>query len=175
MNNPWRLTGTATLLILLSAPAYAELATIKHGTWSSEQKESEHDFKCPSNQVLVGREHRGDENKMSYYLCATVTQKETLQTFHEQKIMVTDTGSTCPDSGVMTGRGRKGDENSPYWLYCAEVRDVWGKPLVPSHTSSLPVEEHKHTAVCGENEVIWGMSHYGDENGLTRYYCTQLY
>ncbi|MEN5305397.1 hypothetical protein [Pseudomonas sp. TWI628] len=177
MNNPWRITGTVALLILLSAPAYAELATIKHGDkWSSDQKESDHDFRCPSNQVLVGRKHSGDENADTNFLCATVFQKETLKTFNETKQNVgTWTYASCPEPKIMTGRGRSGDEEEPYWIYCSEVRDVWGHALVPTWTSDKEGKESDHEAVCGKNQVLAGMRLSGDENGQTFYYCAELY
>lgn len=176
MNTQRHLLTAAAFLFLLSNTAHAALATIQpDAKWSASQKESDHDYRCPSNKVLVGRKHVGDENKDTGYLCATVTQGSQLQTFNEEKLTVNDTGAACPFPKVMTGRGRKGDENSPYWLYCSEVRDSWEDPLIPTHTSTREGGESDHALPCFKNEVLWGMSHYDDENGLTRYYCSKLF
>lgn len=42
------------------------------GEWQSRVDESSHTFECESNQVLVGRTHRGDEHKPTGYICATL-------------------------------------------------------------------------------------------------------
>jgi len=176
MNTQRHLLTAAAFLFLLSNTAHAALATVQaDAQWSNSQKESDHDYRCPSNKVLVGRKHYKDENGATGYLCGTVTQGSQLQTFNEEKIMIPFGGGTCPFPKVMTGRGRKGDENSDYWLYCAEVRDSWEEPLVPTHTSTREGRENAHDLPCFKNEVLWGMSRYGDENDLTRYYCSKLF
>jgi len=63
-------------------PSERTRVTVLPGKWSAPNTESgkenkDHDykehngeFKCPLNQVLVGRAHRGDENNLTRYLCA---------------------------------------------------------------------------------------------------------
>ena len=38
----------------------------KHGPY----KESSHEFECPANQAITGRDHDGDENGNTSYMCA---------------------------------------------------------------------------------------------------------
>jgi hypothetical protein len=41
--------------------------------WSHEYKESNSDFRCAPDMVMVGRLHHGDENGQTKYLCATLS------------------------------------------------------------------------------------------------------
>jgi len=40
------------------------------GTWNSAIEESDSEFACPLEEVMVGRAHKGDENNQTKYLCA---------------------------------------------------------------------------------------------------------
>lgn len=176
MNTQRHLLTAAAFLFLLSNTAHAALATVQaDAQWSNSQKESDHDYRCPSNKVLVGRKHYKDENGSTWYLCGTVTQGSQLQTFNEEKLVISYGGGSCPFPKVVTGRGRTGDENSEYWLYCAEVRDSWGEPLVPTSTDTRQGLENAHDVRCPQNQVLGGMRRYGDEEDLTRYYCSKLF
>lgn len=45
---------------------------VRPDPWSDEMKESAHLFECPSNKVLIGRTHEGDENDPTRYRCGTL-------------------------------------------------------------------------------------------------------
>lgn len=45
---------------------------IIQGPWSDEMTESSHEYQCPTNMVMTGRKHSGDENGKTKYLCATL-------------------------------------------------------------------------------------------------------
>lgn len=172
------LLTAAGLLLFLSGSAHAAVAIIeKDANWSADQKESDHEFKCPTDKVLVGRSHDGDENGTTKYLCATVKQNGPLKTFNEESITFEhDESGLCPSNKLLTGRGRKGDENSDYWIYCSEVRDVWGEDSLVRHLSEvLHEKESDHKLECSESGVLYAMHHSRDENGPTYYFCAKLF
>ncbi|MEH6354297.1 hypothetical protein [Pseudomonas sp. 3JA] len=47
------------------------LTVTPHG-WSDSMKEANSEFRCPTNQFLIGRWHQGDENGNTRYRCATL-------------------------------------------------------------------------------------------------------
>jgi len=46
--------------------------SLDEATWSAEVNEKSHDYTCPSNGLLVGRMHSGDENGRTRYACAAI-------------------------------------------------------------------------------------------------------
>lgn len=96
-------------------------------TKSSSIKESSGiEFLCPTNTVMTGRYHKGDENGKTKYATAIViangteaktTSEITSESFKESsgKWFVTD------KDRVMVGRVHKGDENGKTFYVSAEL------------------------------------------------------
>jgi hypothetical protein len=199
MKNERRLAaaGLMTLCTLLAAPAYAtppaeavkprsQATTIPDTEWATYQKESDHDFVCGSAEsgatgyVLIGRNHNGDENNHTGYLCAKVNSNGVLKapteySEHENKL---PDGNyfTCPSNEVLTGRAHQGDEREPETLKCGKLVDSWGVPInvFPGGWTG-EMNEQLHEFVCPDNSVLIGKYHLSDENGKTRYQCGTLW
>lgn len=157
--------------------------------WSEWTKESSgQGFDALNNRVLVGREHKGDENGLTRYATAIVR-------FNDNNCMTADRVSSdsikeskgiwcCSDSErVMTGRHHTGDENgSTYYnyskLYSLEPSTEpapKGTIIVPDkRTQSESMKESKSSFLCPSNMVLTGRLHSGDENGNTIYEYASL-
>lgn len=174
MNSKWPAPAAAALLLLMCNSAVAETAIIDPNEISPPPLlEEHHDFKCKPGNVMVGRVRLDDKVG---YVCGSVTQTGTLlNTYDEVTIDASGALVECPSPKVMTGRGREIAHASNYWIHCAEVRDIWGIPLTPSHTSTPKFEERDHGMQCAENEVFSGMAIYDSLGIETRYFCSKLF
>lgn len=97
--------------------------------WSGAIKESSGiNYVCPSNRVMIGRAHYGDENGSTYYQCCNLNDLGL--------VLLVDTPTcawsfgikesngfayTCPWPKVMTGRDHHGDENGTTYYHCCEL------------------------------------------------------
>lgn len=99
--------------------------------WSEWTKESSgQGFDALNNRVLVGREHKGDENGLTRYATAIVR-------FNDNNCMTADRVSSdsikeskgiwcCSDSErVMTGRHHTGDENGSTYYIIIQSSILW--------------------------------------------------
>jgi hypothetical protein len=97
--------------------------------WSGAIKESSGiNYICPSDKVMVGRAHFGDENGSTYYQCCNVLDSGLLLLintatcawsgghFESQGLAY-----TCPYPKVMNGRVHSGDENGITHYRCCEL------------------------------------------------------
>lgn len=100
--------------------------TVEDVNWSSAIKESSSNFTAPSNRVIVGRQHNGDENGDTKYATAVVKYNGKA-TFVEDIVL---SGSIKESSGiwfktnsnrVMTGRRHNGDENDNTTYYSGTI------------------------------------------------------
>lgn len=92
-------------------------------TITSEMKESESYFLCPSNTVMTGRYHKGDENGQTQYGYANLTAVDINGDIVAGTITVDDVkwdssikkssggGYDAPANRVIVGRKHNGDEN----------------------------------------------------------------
>lgn len=151
------------------------------------------EYVCPRHTLMVGREHEGDENGNTRYLCAPASFKadpwaEAAPIALREEFWrgpFTESGRnsggtssySCPAGQVMVGRRHRSDENGETWYYCADF--VWGEsPLSGSapYESGWIRESGKNTGgtssfVCPSGYVMTGRMHKGDENGDTMYWC----
>lgn len=94
-------------------------------------------FSCPANEVLVGRNHEGDENAATSYQCAALYEgrpedNKRLSVWPETwSLPVKEAGSehVCPANQVMVGRAHKGDENNDTRYLCAKLRKPVASPI----------------------------------------------
>lgn len=157
--------------------------------WSEWSKESSgQGFDALNNRVLVGREHRGDENGKTRYATAIVQ-------FKGKNCMTTDRVSSssikeskgvwcCSDSErVMTGRHHSGDENGRTYYNYSKIYSLEpstepaskGTIIVPNiRMQSESMNESKSSFLCPSNMVLTGRLHSGDENGSTVYEYASL-
>lgn len=183
------LGGFSALLIaaLLSVCAQAQTsqtprapATVTLKDWSAEMPEDAHDYKCATDQALVGRWHWGAEDKDSKYRCGSIFQfKDIPITDVREFIRVKESDGiwvVCPENEVMVGRGHLGDENGDTWYYCGKIHDYWDNPMnvVPGTWQRIDDEEETNFQ-CASNQVLVGRYHRGDETKQTQYLCATLY
>lgn len=164
--------------------------------WSAPIQESgkssggESSFTCPTNKVMVGRQHEGDENGNTRYLCATIVPSQSpvilgsSQQFGPYQESGKKTGGessfTCPANSVMDGRWHEGDENGNTYYDCRSgtVQKVpftttaatWGPWIQESGKNSGGQSSY----VCPSPQFMVGRAHKGDENGNTQYACSYV-
>ncbi|MEU1722807.1 hypothetical protein ACNF49_40255 [Actinomadura sp. ATCC 39365] len=163
----------AALTVTPATAAATPVIEIRPGH-SATVQESDHKFLCPTNEVLIGREHIGDENADTTYWCGRIyIDNEQVTT-----LRLSFLGSTEPENEsffvtqahqALTGRSHDGDENG-YTSYYTGALFWQGKvvKLVDRHWVTYP-RESNHSTKAGALEVMTGRWHSGDENGQTGY------
>ena len=162
---------------------------IEDSQWSSWIKESSgNGFDADNNRIIVGREHKGDENGNTRYAIGKVTfnGRETLisSQISSSKIKESKGIWVVSDSKrVMTGRHHSGDENGNTYYNFSEVTYIFqthdrapeGTLIIPKtrHTS-VELKESSSSFLCPPNTVMTGRLHVGDENGTTYYEYAEL-
>lgn len=181
--------GDARLLLFLALltagyahaeePSVQSATTISTGDWFYGRTENGSDIKCPTDNVMTGRRHNGDEKGNTWYKCGTVMQYGYRKTRNSKTYPPKSERGfhfTCDKNTIMTGRKHDGDENGLTTYTCAEVVDTWGHTMqvtpVQLHT---PYKESSHEFQCPKNQAIAGRNHDGDENGRTQYLCAELW
>ena len=168
-------------------------------TQTALQKESSSSLECPANTIVVGRYHKGDENKNSQLRCGTFSayysENGDVGTCSGERVYgVTITVEDAywdewknerngyfqaPYGYVIVGRAHSGDENG-------QTRYKYGKVYVSNGTTKKAVLmydlviEGPFKESNGANGYGWaaknggymmvGRQHTGDENGDTRVY-----
>lgn len=166
-------TGVAT-----AAPAGTTSTIRIIETNPSTVKESNSTFQCPANNVLVGREHHGDENGNTTYYCARILIDGYLVTINAgpwtDPKKESSSSFTAPVDEVVIGRSHAGDENGNTQYRTAYL--TWqGKELSLLNTHTVgPYQESNSLSKAGAGELLVGRSHSGDENGSTYYQYATL-
>lgn len=150
-------------------------------TNSQVYKESNSDFICPTNTVLTGRTHSGDENGNTIYQYATLKAINAKGEMIIGNITVEDIrwevadkessgiGFTAEVNRVIVGRRHYGDENASS-QYATGIVKFNGHPTYISNyiISEMQVESNSRFTT-ESNTFITAQYHYGDENGYTYY------
>jgi len=171
-------TAVAALAIVAMAPvsaASASAVTISVQRAHVETvKEWRSNFTCPTNQVLTGRSHYGDENADTTYSCSFIfingeqvrvslldwsTQMKEKDSFYEPTL----------GSVAIAGRMHTGDENGMTRYRPATLFWQGRQVQLISKTWSGIYKENNHSWTAGHNQVMTGRLHLGDENGKTQY------
>ncbi|MFF1342062.1 hypothetical protein ACFVYT_29935 [Streptomyces sp. NPDC058290] len=92
--------------------------TVSPGSWSEAQKESDSEYVAPTDCVLTGRMHMGDENGITKYQSAEVTvhvngtEHRLFFTGGEwgDAVRESDHDVRAPEGQVLVGRSHDGDE-----------------------------------------------------------------
>ncbi|MCM2464460.1 hypothetical protein [Pseudomonas sp. CG7] len=206
INSRFHLALGVTTLLLSSGcmntdktPAETKaLVTVIPGSWSEGKTESRTYplsigsnglgfIQCPTNTVMIGRQHAGDENGSTKHLCASLVQNgkpvEVTPPAGDSftgKIEVESANHRyeCPHPTIMTGRGHYHDENGPTWYMCGIAKggafdDDELEPANRVWTGDIKESGSDYT--CPTGQVMTGRGHRGDENGWTIYQCATLY
>lgn len=145
------------------------------------------EFLCPTNTVMTGRWHKGDENGQTQYEYATLKAVDEQGNTVQAKIEVTDiqwsaslkessgTGFIASGNRVIVGRYHKGDENG-YTKYATAIVKANGEiaTVIDTQDSQTIKESSGTWFVTDAQRVIIGRVHKGDENGRTYYVTAKL-
>jgi len=104
------------------------LFAVGTGTWSGAIKESAGtSYLCPVNTVMTGRQHQGDENGNTKYLCSPLSYQGAAVPVNPNagswSTEITESTSqfVCADGQILNGRYHKGDENGKTKYHCIPV------------------------------------------------------
>lgn len=145
-------------------------------------------FDAAGNQVLVGRQHSGDETGQTIYATGIITfngKEASTQNRQSSSSFKESDGVWCCSNAksVMTGRHHTGDENGYTYYNFSEVCVIQassepapeGTVIVPDkRTFSATQVESASSFLCPNNCVLTGRMHRGDENGNTTYQYATL-
>lgn len=154
-------------------------STVNAESWGPWVKESDGISSwCGANRVVIGREHRGDENGNTRYRCGVVqlgTAQLTLGApSWTDDIRESNSSYSCPADQVMVGRKHRGDENGQTNYACALL--WWDHEATPLIAKGIvgPYYESASRFECGDGEAMTSRKHIGDENALTWYGCSDV-
>lgn len=145
------------------------------------------EYLCPTNTVLTGRYHKGDENGQTQYEYATLKVVDEQGKTVQASIVVTDIqwSSSIKESDgtffkassgrVLVGRYHKGDENG-YTKYATAIVKVNGvqAQTIDDENSAKIKESSGVWYVTPTDRVLVGRYHKGDENGETYYISAKI-
>ena len=169
-----------------SVGATIEVADIQWSEYITET--SKNGFQAPSNRVIVGRQHIGDENGKTRYATAEIRVNGiTAQTFDTiQSQAIKESAGIWYITGTdyfLTGRLHMGDENGNTYYYSSRLQILEGHfDEAPKGTIIVPyirntsesMKESSSSFLCPRNTVMTGRFHVGDENGTTQYQYATL-
>ncbi|MEU6424926.1 hypothetical protein ABZ860_03440 [Microbispora sp. NPDC046973] len=155
-----------------SASASAVTISVRQG-YSETVREWADAFTCPTNQVLTGRSHYGDENKATTYYCSWIfINGEQVQvhmgdwTYAQKE---NHSSYVAPLDQALVGRWHQGDENGSTRYRTAALYWQGRQVRLTGAYWTGEYKESSHITQAGYNQVMTGRSHDGDENGKTRY------
>ncbi|WP_182883281.1 MULTISPECIES: hypothetical protein [unclassified Microbispora] len=168
------LAASAAMSAAAPAPASAAVVTIEIVPARTETvREWIDPFTCPTNMVLTGRSHYGDENDATTYTCSFV-----LINGEQARVYLGDWTSrqkesrsdySAPDHQAVAGRWHEGDENG-YTRYRTATMYWQGRQvLLANGDISGAFRESSHNWQAEGKTVMTGRKHSGDENGNTWY------
>ena len=156
-------------------------------TVTSGMKESGSYFLCPTNTVMTGRYHSGDENGQTQYEYATLKAVDEDGNAVAGTITVEDvkwdsslkessgSGYDAPSGRVIVGRQHQGDENGQT-QYATAIVKIDGKATTLAEGVTSPsIKESSGTWFKTDaSRVMTGRHHSGDENGQTYYTSAKI-
>ncbi|MFJ3231151.1 hypothetical protein [Streptomyces sp. NPDC086787] len=168
------LAGLATATGAEASPAPTADITIIDAYTETVQESAGTAVLCPTNQVLVGRRHIGDSDGYTTYYCAFVLiggqpAKVSSATWSDSQTESSSSFTATPPYRVLVGQQHTGDATGSTRYAYATMR-AWGQPVALTNYGWTPAQrESSSYSHAGTYEVMVGRSHYGDENGPTRY------
>ncbi|GGK87588.1 hypothetical protein Ppa06_51930 [Planomonospora parontospora subsp. parontospora] len=168
------LTALAAVAVAAPAPASAAAVTIEvERSYAGTVREWIDPFTCPTNMVLTGRSHYGDERAPTTYYCSFIlingeqAQVRIGEWTSRQKESRADYSAL--DHQVVVGRWHEGDENGYTRYRPATVYWRGQQVLLADGDISGAYRESSHTWHADQVKVLTGRKHSGDENGTTYY------
>lgn len=155
---------------------------------SDRIKESNGNFKCPTNMVITGRVHNGDENGYTRYEYASLKALSSDGLLLPGDVTIINTpendstikesdenGFDAPVNHVIIGRHHNGDENGNTTYLTGKVLYNGFPTYTTDYQGSAPIVESAGIWYnSSDNHLLVGRRHYGDENGYTIYRCASL-
>ncbi|MGW4642266.1 hypothetical protein ACWEN6_27385 [Sphaerisporangium sp. NPDC004334] len=166
--------AAAVATATMSAPASAAAVTIRvERAYAETVWEWNGQVTCPTNQVLTGRSHVGDENRPTTYYCGFIFINDEQVQVHLGDWTPGQTesrsGYIAPTDQALVGRWHTGDENGKTSYRTAALYWQGRQVRLTSPTWTGEYKESNHITEAGYNQVMTGRTHSGDENGKTRY------
>lgn len=178
----------ACVALPVHAQTSSEMVTLNGHEYSDWIHEPGSRFKCPNGKVLTGRQHKGSEEGETRYRCAfawvrnvrlTFADTDTTPNFPEGEVGGEgDHWYVAPITWVWIGREHDGDENGPTRYNIAQPVTDRGEHLIQRFAGgwhSAGYEDDHEFNCPGENEVLVGRNHQGDEKGPSAYLCATLW
>ncbi|MEU4226252.1 hypothetical protein AB0F17_18290 [Nonomuraea sp. NPDC026600] len=183
-NRPTRAVLTGTLLTLTLAgispanPAHAAEIIIIDGYTQTVKESAGIPVTCPTNQILLGRAHNGDENGNTTYYCGLILIDGQLVQVSAPNWSDSQRESnsffSAPPNEALIGRQHSGDENGST-RYATASLSAWGRTVeLTSYRWTEAQRESNSHSKGGGYEVMVGRQHAGDENGQTRYQYARI-
>lgn len=176
------LTGTLLALALTGLspanPAHAAEIIIIDGYTATVKESAGTPVACPTNQVLLGRAHSGDENGNTTYYCGLILidgqlVKVSAPSWSDAQ-RESNSFFAAPPNEALTGRQHSGDENGPT-RYATASLTAWGRTVeLTSYRWTEAQRESSSYSKAGHLEVMVGRQHSVDENGPTRYQYARI-
>lgn len=159
-----------------AAASLRELFDLYACQWSAAVKESSGiAYTCPTNKVMIGRQHNDDENGNTfYYCCSAGVPQATTSSCAWSAYLKESSGIpfNCPFNQVMTGRQHHGDENGNTRYQCCNLSQNGTQVPINNCAWSGAIKESDSLYRCLPNgKVMVGRQHNGDENGNSFYFC----
>ncbi|PKV90068.1 hypothetical protein [Streptomyces sp. TLI_146] len=160
-----------------SAAAQSEIVIID-GYTQTVRESAGTPVTCPTNQVLLGRAHSGDENGNTTYYCGFILIDNEMVTVSAPIWSASQRESNshfaAPGDQVLVGRQHTGDENGQT-RYATASMSVGGRPVeLTSYRWTPGQRESSSYSKAGPQEVMVGRQHSGDENGQTSYQYAKI-
>ncbi|WP_164088429.1 hypothetical protein [Frondihabitans sp. 762G35] len=171
-------------------PRAAGVTVLMGGDFVNTGTESRNISRCVIGDVLVGRQHAGDENGPTFHRCASVRPSDprTHEIAQRPEVVksewITESSGvrfTCPTDTVLFQRMHVNDENGQTQYRCRsfDLVSLEGGSTMRVVTSdpvwSSSIKESAGTAFsCPRGQAMTGRFHTGDENGSTEYQCSSV-
>ncbi|MFB7504824.1 hypothetical protein [Streptomyces broussonetiae] len=172
------LSGGLATATAAEAHAAATEIIIIDGYTQTVKESSGFPVLCPTNQVLLGRSHSGDENGNTTYYCGLILidgqQVRVSPPTWSSSQRESNSFFAASANQVLVGRQHSGDENGPT-KYATATMSAGGREVeLTSHRWSPGQRESSSYSKSGDDEVMVGRQHSGDENGQTRYQYARI-
>ncbi|MFD1541601.1 hypothetical protein [Nonomuraea guangzhouensis] len=171
----------AATLLTPTIPASAHAATnmeIVNGFTRTVKESAGIPVTCPPNEVLLGRSHSADWNGNTTYYCGRIyIDRQPAQVsapIWSDEQRESSSHFEAPADHALVGRQHSGNENGPT-RYAHASLTVGGQTVkLASYRWTPGQRESRSYSKAGEDEVMTGREHFGDENAQTQYQYARI-
>ncbi|HEY9257672.1 hypothetical protein [Chitinophaga sp.] len=169
------LDATSTILVVVASKST-----------SQSFKESDHSFTCPTNTIMTGRYHSGDENGQTMYEYATLKAVDSSGNTVPGTFTVGNSGWSAgqkesssdfgaPVNQVITAREHKGDENGQTWYKTGQIYFNNRLCYIEAEPDDLSITVKESAGSWAKKDIpMIRRRHSGDENANTTYYFGKM-